>query len=173
MGVVELLEQRKLVVNHLLVALDILLQDDLDGNFSGRTICFADNAVGTSTLCACVSFRDQPCSDAVRGFGSRGCGPSCRAPLNDVSIVWLSSALRECSLLIICGGLAVEFAEDCCRCELLEVLFERKFGHGELATEAFEERLGVRWLHDDCLSWGWEGELVWHKTGSGKARNHS
>jgi hypothetical protein len=37
------------VVHHLLVAFDIFLQDDLDGDLAGGAVCFADDAIGTST----------------------------------------------------------------------------------------------------------------------------
>jgi hypothetical protein len=48
--VVELLQKKQLVVDHLLVSLDVLLQDNLDGALSSRTIRLSDNTVGTSTL---------------------------------------------------------------------------------------------------------------------------
>jgi hypothetical protein len=37
------------VVHHLLVALDVFLQDDLDGDLAGRAVGFADDAICTST----------------------------------------------------------------------------------------------------------------------------
>lgn len=50
MRVVELLQEKQLVVDHLLVSLDVFLQDNLDGALSSRTIRLSDNTVGTSTL---------------------------------------------------------------------------------------------------------------------------
>lgn len=47
----QILEKIQLVVDHLLVALDILLQNDLDGDLAGRAICFADNAVRACAKC--------------------------------------------------------------------------------------------------------------------------
>lgn len=47
--VLQILEEVQLIVDHLLVALDILLQDDLDGDLASRAICFADNAVRACT----------------------------------------------------------------------------------------------------------------------------
>ena len=46
-GVLEPLEHLELVVYHLLVPLDILLEDDLDGDLAGRALGLADDTVGT------------------------------------------------------------------------------------------------------------------------------
>lgn len=48
-GVLEALQHVELVVDHLLVALDVLLQDDLDGHLAGRAVGLADDAIGTGT----------------------------------------------------------------------------------------------------------------------------
>lgn len=49
MGVLEALQHLELVVDHLVVAFDVLLQDDLDGAFSLGRVCLSDNAIGTGT----------------------------------------------------------------------------------------------------------------------------
>ena len=51
MGVLEALEHLQFVIDHLVVAFDVLLQDDLDGAFSLGRLCFSDNAVGASSEC--------------------------------------------------------------------------------------------------------------------------
>lgn len=47
--VVHALQHRHLIPDHLLVALDALLQYYLDSTFALWAICFTDNAVGTGT----------------------------------------------------------------------------------------------------------------------------
>lgn len=47
---VESLQKRKLVIDHRLVALDVLLEDNLDGDLSGRTIRLPYNSVGSGAL---------------------------------------------------------------------------------------------------------------------------
>jgi len=42
------LQHLQLIIDHLLIALDVLLQDDLDGISVSALLCFADDAV-----CAC------------------------------------------------------------------------------------------------------------------------
>lgn len=49
MGVLQSLEHLKLVIDHPLVALYILLQDDLDGDFASRALSLAHHAVSAST----------------------------------------------------------------------------------------------------------------------------
>lgn len=50
MWVVEALEHLQLVEDHALIALDILLQDDLDRNsFAVGPVCFSDDAICTRT----------------------------------------------------------------------------------------------------------------------------
>lgn len=49
-GMIQSLEQIKLIVNHLLVSFDILLENDLHCDFSRRSVGFPNNPVGTSTL---------------------------------------------------------------------------------------------------------------------------
>lgn len=49
---VHLLQQEQLVVDHLLVALDILLQDNFDGDLAGRVLGLPDDAVGSRTECS-------------------------------------------------------------------------------------------------------------------------
>lgn len=44
-----LLEEVKLVVDHLLVALDVLLEDDLDCDLASRALGLADDTIGTGT----------------------------------------------------------------------------------------------------------------------------
>lgn len=49
-GVVERLQHLQFIVNHLLVAADVLLQNDLHGDLSGRrAFGLADNPIGAST----------------------------------------------------------------------------------------------------------------------------
>lgn len=48
-GVLKPLKHLKFVVHHLLVSLDILLQDDLDGDLAGRAFGLANDAIGSST----------------------------------------------------------------------------------------------------------------------------
>ena len=43
------LEHIHLIINHLLIALDTLLHNNLDGNLPLGPLGFTDNAVGTST----------------------------------------------------------------------------------------------------------------------------
>jgi hypothetical protein len=45
----ELLEHLQLIVNHLLVALDIALQDDLDGNLAIGAVGLTDDTIGAGT----------------------------------------------------------------------------------------------------------------------------
>lgn len=47
--VLHLLQHFQLVVDHLLVTADILLQDDLDGDLAIWAVGLADDAIGTST----------------------------------------------------------------------------------------------------------------------------
>lgn len=49
---VETLEHLKLIVDHLLVAFDILLQYYFDSNLDSIEICFAHNTVGASSECS-------------------------------------------------------------------------------------------------------------------------
>lgn len=49
MRVLQALQHRKLVIDHLLVTLDVLLQDALDGNLASRTVCLTNDSIGTST----------------------------------------------------------------------------------------------------------------------------
>lgn len=48
-GVVEGLEHLQLVVDHAFVALDILLQDDLDGDLAGGAIGLPHDTIGAGT----------------------------------------------------------------------------------------------------------------------------
>lgn len=49
-GMVEGLQHLQFIVNHLLVAADVLLQNDLHGNLArGRAFGLADNPIGAST----------------------------------------------------------------------------------------------------------------------------
>lgn len=41
------MEHVELVVDHLLVSLDVLLEDDLDGDLAGRAFSLANDAIGT------------------------------------------------------------------------------------------------------------------------------
>ena len=50
MRMVELLQKHQLVLYHLLVALDVLLQDDLYGHLAGRAVCFPNDTIGSRTL---------------------------------------------------------------------------------------------------------------------------
>ena len=49
MGVLQPLKHRQLVVHHLLVALDVLLEDDLDGDLAGRAFSLANDAICAGT----------------------------------------------------------------------------------------------------------------------------
>lgn len=44
------LKKVKLIINHLLVAFDVFLENDLHCHFSSRSIGFPNNSIGTSTL---------------------------------------------------------------------------------------------------------------------------
>jgi hypothetical protein len=46
--VLQSLQHVELVVNHLLVAFDVLLQNDLDGDLAGRALGLTNDAIGTS-----------------------------------------------------------------------------------------------------------------------------
>ena len=48
-GVLHLLQHFQLVVYHLLVTADILLQDDLDGDLAIWAVGLADDTIGSST----------------------------------------------------------------------------------------------------------------------------
>jgi len=48
-GVLEALEHLQFVVDHLVVAFYVLLQNDLDGAFPLGRLCFSDDAVGSSS----------------------------------------------------------------------------------------------------------------------------
>lgn len=60
MGVLQALKHVKLVVDHPLVALDILLQDDLDSDLAFWAVGLSDNSIGTCAECS---------SEAVFGPG--------------------------------------------------------------------------------------------------------
>lgn len=45
------LQHLHLIVHHLLIALDILLEDDLDSAFALRAVCLADYAISSSAKC--------------------------------------------------------------------------------------------------------------------------
>lgn len=45
----QLAQHVQLVVNHLLVSLDVLFQDNLDGDFSLSRVGFSDNTISAST----------------------------------------------------------------------------------------------------------------------------
>lgn len=47
MRVLDALEQRELFVHHLLVPLDVLLEDDLDGHLAFRGVGLSDDTIGT------------------------------------------------------------------------------------------------------------------------------
>lgn len=49
MRMLKLLQHFKLIVNHLLVTLDVTLQDDLDSDFARGTIRLTDHSI-----CACA-----------------------------------------------------------------------------------------------------------------------
>lgn len=51
MSVLQALEHVKLVVHHLLVALDVLLQDNLDSHLALWAVGFSDNAIGACAEC--------------------------------------------------------------------------------------------------------------------------
>lgn len=43
------LEHLEFVLNHLLISLDVLLEDDLDGHLAVGAICLADDSICSST----------------------------------------------------------------------------------------------------------------------------
>jgi hypothetical protein len=49
--VLHALQHLQLVVDHLLVAAHILLQDDLDSDLALRAVCFPDDTVGSGAEC--------------------------------------------------------------------------------------------------------------------------
>lgn len=49
MRVLQSLQHGKLVIDHLLVAFDILLQDNLDSNLASRAVRLTNDTIGTST----------------------------------------------------------------------------------------------------------------------------
>lgn len=51
MGVLQALEHVELVVDHPLIALDILFQDNFDSHLSFWAVGLSDNAIGTRTEC--------------------------------------------------------------------------------------------------------------------------
>lgn len=48
--VMEPLKQLEFVIDHLLIALDILLEDDLHGNLPCGSVRLSNNTIGASTL---------------------------------------------------------------------------------------------------------------------------
>lgn len=52
--VVQLLQQRQLVIHHLLIPLDVFLEDDLDGDFARGAVRFTDDSVGPGALRVCA-----------------------------------------------------------------------------------------------------------------------
>ena len=48
MRVLKPLEHVELIVNHLLIALDVLLQDDLDSHLARGAVCLTNYSIGTS-----------------------------------------------------------------------------------------------------------------------------
>lgn len=48
-GVVQLLQHLEFVIDHLLIASDILLQDDLDGDFALGGVGFANDSISART----------------------------------------------------------------------------------------------------------------------------
>ena len=84
MGMVELLQEHQLVVHHLLVALDVLLQDDLYGHLAGRAVRFPNNAVGSRTLTCVLKMEPQISTLQSRNYQSAAhlvCGPEKKAQL--------------------------------------------------------------------------------------------
>lgn len=82
MPMVKFLQQRQLIVYHLLVTFDILLENDFHSDLFGRPVCFANNSIGTCTLI--------PVNDVSDGYhlphfekgkkkkqGILRCGPFC------------------------------------------------------------------------------------------------
>ena len=51
MGVLQALKHVELVVDHFLIAFDILLQDDLDSDLALWTVGFSDDSIGSRTEC--------------------------------------------------------------------------------------------------------------------------
>lgn len=55
MGVLQALKHLQLIQNHPLVALDILLQNDLDCDLTGWSLSCSDDAICSSTECPAES----------------------------------------------------------------------------------------------------------------------
>ena len=52
MRVIEPLQHLQLIIDHLFIAFDVLLQDDLDGDLVTLEVCFSDDAICASTECS-------------------------------------------------------------------------------------------------------------------------
>jgi hypothetical protein len=48
-GMFHALQHLKLIIHHLLIALHVLLKDDLHCDLASRAVCLPDNAIGPST----------------------------------------------------------------------------------------------------------------------------
>lgn len=92
MGVLQALEHVQLVVHHPLVALDILLQDDLDSHLAFWTVGLSDYAVRACAECS---------PEAIFGPEYRRSGES----------IVMTSDRRANVLLIVTFGLAVQPVE--------------------------------------------------------------
>lgn len=97
-GVLEALQHVQLVVDHALIALDVLLQDDLDGDLASRAVGLADDAIRAGT---------QGSAESVLGPRRTGVkeGRVCRR-------------CEGCALLVVALGLAIEAVEHSGDCVL-------------------------------------------------------
>jgi hypothetical protein len=89
--VLEALQHVQLVVDHALVALDVLLQDDLDGDLAGRAVCLADDAIRAGAQGSAEAILG-PITTSVRE--GQACG-----------------RCEGCALLVVALGLAIEAVE--------------------------------------------------------------
>lgn len=71
----ELLEHLELVVDHLLVTLDISLQDNLDGHLARGAVSLTNNAICSSTESSTESILGPIRKDCLLGSAVSGSGP--------------------------------------------------------------------------------------------------
>ena len=112
MGVVEPLQKLQLVVDHLLVSLDVFLEDDFDCYLAGRAVRFADYAIGPCTL-FCSTSAKFPISRTVvyRHRLPYQCATHLIQGPTDISMP-VAMSRTEGSLLVVSSRLAMEFIEN-------------------------------------------------------------
>lgn len=67
--VLQALQHFELIVDHLLIAPDVFLQDDLDGNAAVRAVGLADNSICTGTQSLAESIPGPVVAFSIRGGG--------------------------------------------------------------------------------------------------------